>query len=219
MIDISIKNNLDQITSNLPEQVRLVCVTKFRSDEEVEEVYEYGIRDIAENRVQNLIDRRDKFSDKFNYHMIGRLQTNKVKNLVGWVELIHSLDRESLLYELEKQGEKNDFIFNCLIQLNVSKEESKTGIYIEDLDNFIEKVKPLKYVNIKGFMTMAPFTDDRAYLERLFNNCKKIFDKYKNIRYNNFNVEHLSMGMSNDYMLAIEEGANMVRIGSKIFEN
>lgn len=218
MIDINIKNNLDNIYNDLDDKTKLIAVTKFRSDEQVEILYDLGIKDIAENKVQNLIARKDLFKDKFKYHMIGRLQSNKVKYLAGWVELIHSLDRKSLLKELEKQGNKNNFVFNCLIQLNISKEESKTGIFLEDLDEFIDEIKDLEYVNIKGFMTMAPFTDDKKYIAEIFYKCKKIFDIYSKIRYNNFNIEYLSMGMSNDYKIAIEQGSNMVRIGSKIFQ-
>lgn len=218
MIGISIKDNLDKVNKDLNNGAKLVCVTKFRSREEVDSLLELGVKDIGENKVQNLVDRRETYGDSFNYHMIGRLQTNKVKYLAGWVSLIHSLDRVSLLKELEKQGEKNNFVFNCLVQLNISKEESKTGIFPEDLDDFLDLARNLKYVNIKGFMTMAPNTDDEEYIRSIFHECKKIFDIYSKIGYNNFNIEYLSMGMSNDYKIALEEGANIVRIGSKIFQ-
>lgn len=218
MIDINIKNNLETIEKELGDRAKLICVTKFRSDEEVQILNEIGIKDIAENKVQNLIARKDQFGEAFNYHMIGRLQSNKVKYLAGWVKLIHSLDRKSLLKELEKQGRKNNYVFDCLIQLNISKEDSKTGLYLEDLDDFINMVKDLEFVNIKGFMTMAPNTDDVDLIRDVFSQCKKIFDIYSKIRYNNFNIEYLSMGMSNDYLIAVEQGSNMVRIGSKIFQ-
>lgn len=215
---MSIKENLNQIEKDIDQKARLIAVTKFRSNEEIEELLSLGVKDIAENKVNFLVDRREHFGDDINYHMIGRLQSNKVKYLVNWVHMIHSLDRDSLLKELEKQGEKNDFVFDCLIQLNISKEDSKTGIYVEDLDAFIEKIKDMKYVNIRGFMTMAPLTATDDELKEIFSQAKKIFELYKEIRYNNFNVEFLSMGMSNDYMIAIEEGSNMVRIGSNLFK-
>lgn len=217
MIGINIEENLLEINKNLDNKAGLICVTKFRTDDEIESLKNLGVKEIAENKVQNLLARREVFGDSFNYHMIGRLQSNKVKYLAGWVKLIHSLDRKSLLLELEKQGEKHDYIFDCLIQLNISKEKSKTGIYPEDLDEFINLAKDLNHINIKGFMTMAPNTDDIDYIREIFSKGKKIFDIYSKIRYNNFNIEYLSMGMSNDYTIALEEGSNMVRIGSKIF--
>lgn len=218
MIDISIKTNLDKIINTIDNRAKLIAVTKYVEADKLNSLIEYGIKDIAENKVQNLIDRRETFGDSFNYHMIGRLQTNKVKYLVGWVEMIHSLDRLSLLKELDKRGRQNDFIFNCLIQLNISREESKTGIYLEDLDKFIQEALKCDFVNIRGFMTMAPFTDSQEIVEEVFTEAEKIFEFYKNIRYNNFNIEFLSMGMSGDYIVALDKGSNMVRIGSKIFE-
>lgn len=215
---MNIKKNLDDIYTDIGDKARLVVVTKTVDDKYLPELIQYGIKDIGENKVNCLVDRHDKYGDAFNYHMIGRLQTNKVKYLVNWVSLIHSLDRISLLEELDKQGTKNNFVFDCLVQLNISKEESKTGIYLEDLDDFLRLAKDKKHVNIKGFMTMAPNTENRDEIVGIFKNAKKIFDINSKIRYNNFNIEYLSMGMSNDYLIAVENGSNMVRIGSKIFK-
>lgn len=218
MILISILDKVNDIKNILGENEILVAVTKTRSDQEVDELLLFGISDIAENKVQAFLDRYEKFSDKARFHFIGRLQTNKVKYLVNKVYLIHSLDRESLLYELEKQGKKNNFIFSCLIQLNISKEDSKTGIYLEDLSDFAEKVSKCNYVHIKGFMTMAPMDCEIEKLHYIFRRAKKTFDIYKKMGYNNFDVNYLSMGMSQDFKIALEEGSNMIRIGTKLFE-
>ena len=218
MIIINLEKNILDIKAQIGDNVKLVVVTKTIEDDIVSKLTLFGVKDIGENKVDQLLGRKNLYGDIYNYHMIGRLQTNKVKYLINWVNLIHSLDRLSLAKELEKQGAKHNFIFNCLIQLNISKEDSKTGIYLEDLDDFIEQIKDFKFINVRGFMTMAPFDVTDDILNDVFSKAKKTFDKYRQMGYNNFNIEYLSMGMSQDYKTAIENGSNMIRIGTKLFK-
>lgn len=218
MIYISIKDNISVIKSEIKDRADLLVVTKTVEDSRLEELIEIGIKDIGENRVQNLLARKEKFGDFFNYHMIGRLQTNKVKYLSGWVSLIHSLDRLSLAKELQRVGSRDDFTFNCLVQLNISREDTKTGIYEEDLEEFMDQLKDMDHLNIVGFMTMAENTSDERAIREVFERAKKIFEFYKRIGYNDCNIGVLSMGMSNDYKIAVDNGATLVRIGSKIFK-
>lgn len=218
MINISIKDNIKVIKSELGYKTDLLVVTKTIDDFRLKELVELGIKDIGENRVQSLLKRKEIFGDTFNYHMIGRLQTNKVKYLSGWISLIHSLDRLSLAKELQRVGKRDGFVFNCLVQLNISKEETKTGVYEEDLSQFMDQLRDMDHINIMGFMTMAEHTEDSGAIEEVFARAKKIFEFYKGIRYNDGNMKILSMGMSNDYKIAISKGATLVRIGSKIFK-
>ncbi len=218
MINISIRDNIIEIEDEIKGKASLLVVTKTVDDSRLEDLIELGIKDIGENKVQNLLARKERFADSFNYHMIGRLQTNKVKYLSGWVSLIHSLDRISLAKELQKIGKRDGYVFNCLVQLNISKEETKTGIYEEDLGHFMDQLEDMDHINVIGFMTMAENTDDEESIAKVFEQAKKIFEFYKGIGYNDGNIKILSMGMSNDYKLAISRGSNLVRIGSKIFK-
>lgn len=217
MILINIKENLTLVRKDL-DLAKLIVVTKKRSNEDVASLIEFGVSDIGENKVQELIKRKEIFGDKLNYHMIGRLQSNKVKYLSGWVKLIHSLDSIKLARELDKIGERDSYTFECLIQLNISKEESKTGVYLEDLEEFINNLKEYKNIRIKGFMTMAPYDASEIEITNIFSQAKKTFEIYKDLRYNNLSIDILSMGMSNDYKIALKNGSNMIRVGSKIFE-
>ena len=218
MIYISVKDRIDYIKSKIKDDdVMILGVTKFVEKDLIDESLECGLVNIGENRVDKLLERRETYGDRLNYHMIGNLQTNKVKYLVGKADLIHSLDRLRLLKSLEREGRKNDYVFNCLIQLNISREESKTGIYMEDLDDFIREVEKCNHVKVKGFMTMAPLTEDRKIIDQVFGQAKKLFDKHGKIMYNNIKMQYLSMGMSNDFELALENKANILRIGSYIY--
>lgn len=202
---------------NSREDITLVVVTKTHGMDMINEALDYGIKNIGENKVKEIENKYEFIPNDVNIHMIGNLQTNKVKKLVGKVSLIQSLDRLSLLKEMEKVGESDDYVFNCLIQLDISKEQSKTGISVEDLDKFIEEIEKCKHVKVQGFMTMAPFREDPEEIRWVFKEAKELFEKYSKIMYNNIKLKYLSMGMTNDYKVALEEGANMIRVGSKIF--
>lgn len=199
----------------------LIVVTKTVNSDKIIRAIEYGIVDIAENRVLELLNRQEQFKDFKNvrYHLIGQLQTNKVKKIIGKTFLIHSLDRISLLNELEKVGKEKNIVTDALIQLNISKEDSKSGIYEENLEEFIKACESCKFVKIKGLMTIAPYAENPEDVRWIFSKMKEIFEKLKLNNYENIKMKYLSMGMSNDYKVAIEEGSNMIRIGTAVFEN
>lgn len=159
----------------------------------------------------------DFFKENANYHMIGHLQTNKVKYIIDKVKLIHSLDRISLAKEMNKQAKKYGIIVDALIQVNVSEEESKFGLKVCELMPFIEEMTKFPNINIKGLMTIAPFTDDEIVLRDVFRKMNNLKEDINNKNYENISLEYMSMGMTNDYKIAIEEGSNMVRIGTGIF--
>lgn len=225
---MSIAENLDKIRDNidlikkekgLDYPITLIAVSKTVDEEKVMEAYEHGQRDFGENKVQELTKKESSLNnlEDINFHMIGYLQSNKVKYLVNTAKLIHSLDRKSLIKEMEKRGRNEDFIFNCLIQVNLAKEESKSGIYIEDLDELLTSIENSEYIKVKGLMMIAPFYEDAEDVRPLFREMKELFDELKSRDFKNIEMKYLSMGMSHDYKVAVEEGSNMVRIGTDIF--
>lgn len=219
---MSIKENIEEIKRDIKkyktvDDVLLLAVTKTKPVEDILEAIDSGITDIGENKVQEIQEKYDQVKDKVKIHMIGHLQTNKVKYIVGKVELIHSLDRKSLADEINKRAKNLDIIQKCLVQVNVTKEESKFGCYIENLDSLLEYCNNLKNIKIIGLMGMAPFFDNPEDARYNFKKLKELFEKYKNRGYNNITMDKLSMGMSHDYKIALEEGSNLVRVGSKIF--
>lgn len=212
-----IKRAAEQSSFNDP--VTLVAVSKFRSIEELEQVTECGLTILGENRVQELLEKYPHFEGRVNWHLIGTLQKNKVKYIIDKVSLIHSVDSIGLAQEIDKQAEKKGMSADILLQVNVAKEESKHGFEEEELDEVLEAVAKLKNINVSGIMMIAPETDDGIYLESLFVKTRNIFDNLmkKNTNYVNINFKILSMGMTNDFELAIKCGANMVRIGRALF--
>lgn len=213
---MSISENYTRIKEELSDQIELISVSKTRTIEEINEAYEIGARNFGENKVQELIDKYDKLPKDIKWHLIGHLQRNKVKYIVGKVALIHSLDSVRLLEEIEKQYEKHSMCADTLIQINIGREESKTGILLENLDELINAVENCKNVKVKGIMVTIPKGDEescRFYFEK----TREIFDNLMKKSYNNISMEVLSMGMSGDYKAAIKAGSNMVRIGEGIF--
>ncbi|MDO5039023.1 YggS family pyridoxal phosphate-dependent enzyme [Clostridium sp.] len=213
---MSIKQNIETIENNLPKSVKLLAVSKTRTIEEMEEAYDFGLRDFAENKVQELIRKEELFHKDVRWHLIGNLQTNKVKYIVGKVHLIHSLSSIKLLEKIEELFGKSNVVANTLIQINIGREESKTGILLENLEELIEKIEECKFVKVKGIMVIIPKGNDesnRYYFKQTYD----IFSKLKERSFNNINMEILSMGMTHDYKIAIEEGSNMIRIGTGIF--
>lgn len=218
---MTIEKNLSNIISQLNNRAKLIAVTKYRSIDEIKQVVDYGIKDLGENRVQELLDKYDKIEDNVNWHLIGHLQRNKVKYIIDKVHLIHSVDSLRLASEIDTQSNKIGRCTNILIQCNVSKEESKYGVYPEDLEDFLISTRELKNIKIKGLMTMAPYTENIEETRYIFKKLKFIYDKIRHDSTNisNLSLEYLSMGMTNDYNIAIEEGSNMVRIGTGIFQS
>ena len=215
-----IKNSIENLKYDLDinRDIKLIAVSKTVDSNGVLEAYSSGQLEFGENKVQELIKKIDEINNnEIKFHMIGHLQTNKVKYLIDKVELIQSLDRISLLKELEKRGKQNNYTFNCLIELNLGKEENKTGMHEEELENIIELIEECKFVKVKGLMTIAPFDLDLEEVRIYFKKLKRIYDELAEKEFNNITMEFLSMGMSHDYKVAIEEGSNMIRVGTSIF--
>lgn len=194
----------------------LVAVSKTKPVEDILEAYEQGVRDFGENKVQELVDKYDKLPKDITWHLIGSLQTNKVKYIVGKVTLIHSLSSIKLLEKIELEYGKKSMVADVLIQVNIGREESKSGVLEEDLDGLIQAVERCENVKVKGIMVIIPKGNDdenRYYFKKSF----EIFKELKNNIYKNISMEILSMGMTHDYKIAIEEGSNLIRIGTGIF--
>uniref|UniRef100_UPI000B8404AB YggS family pyridoxal phosphate-dependent enzyme n=1 Tax=Tepidimicrobium xylanilyticum TaxID=1123352 RepID=UPI000B8404AB len=224
---MNIRDNLLYIKENIEkalkrsgregDRVHLIAVTKTVDIGRIKEAIQYGITDIGENRTQELVNKYDIIGDKVNYHMIGHLQTNKVKYLINKVSLIHSLDRLSLAKELNKRAGNHGIIIDTLVQVNVAEEESKFGLKVDEVIPFIESIQDYENIRIKGLMTIAPYVDNAEEIRWVFRELQQLSENIKNKGYANVKMDFLSMGMTNDYEVAIEEGSNMVRIGTGIF--
>lgn len=213
---MSIAENLKSILNDLPESVTLVAVSKTKPISDLQEAYDEGQRIFGENRVQEMTEKWEKMPKDIEWHMIGHLQRNKVKYMAEYVSLVHGVDSPRLLKEINKQAEKNGRTISCLLQVHIAEEDSKFGFdekeLLELVDN--EEFKQYKHVKIKGLMGMATFTDNKEQVRREFKGLAALYSKLKS-SYPHFSI--LSMGMSGDYQIAIEEGSTMVRIGSSIF--
>jgi PLP dependent protein len=196
-----------------PEEVKLIAVTKYVSIDRANEALEAGIINLGENRDDGLLKKWEVLGDKPTWHFIGTLQTRKVKNIIDKVEYIHSLDRISLAEEINKRAEKK---IKCLVQVNISQEDSKHGLSSESVLDFIKDLRAYENISIEGLMTMAPLTDDEKQLRNCFRKLRELRDQIKNCNLNYAPCTELSMGMSNDFKIAIEEGATMIRIGTAL---
>lgn len=190
--------------------VNIVAVSKYHTKEEIDAVAKEGLITFGENRVQEFLE---KYDPKYKWHIIGHLQTNKVKYIIGKVEMIESLDSIKLAKEIEKQAAKHDVIQNVLVQIKISKDELKTGLPIEETDSFLKEVSTYPHIKLKGFMCVASHTDNIQLIEEEFSMMNDLYKNYKDL----YQLDTLSMGMSNDYELAIKHGSNTLRIGSAIF--
>ena len=197
-----------------PQDVQLIAVTKYVGLNEVKEAATIGIRDFGENRVQEADEKIKQFPE-LNWNFIGHLQSNKAKDVLPYYVLIHSLDRLSLAKALQRCGERFDLTANVLVQVNTSGEESKFGLAPDQLPRFLEKIKNFDRLKVRGLMTMAPFYDNPEETRPCFRELCRLRDQCSSTAYN---LEHLSMGMTNDYMVAIEEGATIIRVGSALFD-
>ena len=211
---MSIEKQISIINNEVKDKAELIAVSKTRSIDDINEAYNQGQKKFGENRVQEIVDKFNKLPKDIEWHMIGHLQKNKVKYISEFISLIHSLDRLSLANEIDKNGKKHDKSINCLIQIKISKEESKFGLNIDELDSFYNEVKMFKNINIIGLMGMATFTNDKMLINDEFQEMGRLFKKMKAID-SNFKI--LSIGMSDDYLIGIQNGSNMIRVGSKIF--
>jgi pyridoxal phosphate enzyme (YggS family) len=217
---MSIAENINALRKELPHNVTLVAVSKTKPNEDVMEAYNTGHRDFGENKVQDMVAKAEELPDDINWHFIGHIQTNKVKYMAPFVHLVHGVDREKVLKELNKQAAKHNRIIDCLLQIHIAKEESKFGFDADEVKALLEKDIATIYPNIRvrGLMGMATFTDNQEQVRAEFRGLKNLFDELQasyNLQPSTFNT--LSTGMSGDYHIAIEEGSNMVRIGTAIF--
>tara|TARA_B100001175_G_C19511490_1_gene644211 strand:- start:3093 stop:3746 length:654 start_codon:yes stop_codon:yes gene_type:complete len=211
-----VNKNILRIISDIPENVKLVAISKTKSAEDIRMAYETGQRVFGENKIQEMSAKYEDLPKDIKWHMVGHVQSNKIKYMAPYVDLIHGIDSLKSIKILNKEGAKYNRILNCLLQLKISKEESKFGLGEKQFKEIIysDEYKEIKNVKIKGLMAMASNTNEKSIIRSEFVNAKKIFDEINN-RDKSFEI--LSMGMSNDYKIAIECGSNMIRLGSLIF--
>ena len=211
-----IKDNLEHIQKTTPEHVTLIAVSKTKTQSDILEAYKAGHRHFGENKVQEMVDKFDDLPKDIKWHMIGHLQRNKVKYMAHFVHLIHGVDSLKTLKEINKQAEKHNRVIKCLLQVKIAEEDSKFGLSFSDIESILsgEEISNFKNIAIVGLMGMATFTDDESQIEREFSSLKNAFDR---LQQKHASLEILSMGMSGDYKIAIENGSTMVRIGSSIF--
>lgn len=218
--DHMLVENYRKIIQTIPDQVRLVAITKTHSPEIIMEIYRAGHRLFGENKVQELVTKYEVLPKDIEWHMVGHLQTNKVKYIAPFIALIHSVDSEKLLDVIEKEAKKNGRSIPCLLQVHIAREETKFGFSQDELLDFVScgKWKNYQHILFAGLMGMATFTDDAEQIRNEFRLLAKLFDTIRTTYFSqNKHFNTLSMGMSNDYQIAIEEGSNMIRVGSLIF--
>lgn len=217
---MNIGENIKKFKNIVQSDCTLIAVSKTKPVEDILEAYKAGIRDFGENKVQELTDKFEQLPKDIHWHMIGHLQRNKVKYIAPFVHLIHSVDSWRLLKEIDKQGEKTGRTINCLLQIHIAREETKFGLSEEELLELLESEEfaALGHIQIKGLMGMATNTEDHERVREEFRYLKELFEKIRsNYSLPNVEMKELSMGMSSDYLTALEEGSTMVRIGSALF--
>lgn len=197
--------------------VLLVAVSKTHTANEVRDAYDCGVCDFGENRVQEILEKQPVLPSDIRWHMIGHLQTNKVKYIAPFIYMIHSVDSIKLIKEIEKEAAKNNRIIPVLLEVNISNEESKYGLNADEVYELLDSCSEFKHIHVNGLMTVAPFTDDEKVVREVFNKLRQLFLDIKAKKLDNVDMNVLSMGMSNDFIYAIEEGSNCVRIGSSLF--
>ncbi len=215
-VQANIKESLDKV-GRTKDEVTLIAVTKTVDVDLIQKSLDLGLNNIGENRVQELQRKYEKIGDKATWHMIGHLQTNKVKYILDKVSLIHSLNRISLAKELNKRAKNANKIIETLIQVNVAEEESKFGFKAEEVIPFIETILPMENIKVKGLMTIAPYAEDPEEARYVFRELRNLKETIESRNYKEIDMKYLSMGMTNDYKVAIEEGSNIVRVGTALF--
>ena len=222
-----LKENLEQVEARIQKacdragrdrgEVTLIAVSKTKPAETLREAYDLGVRVFGENKVQELVDKYEALPDDISWHMIGHLQRNKVKYVIDKAELIHSVDSLRLAETIEKEAKKHNITANILIEVNVAREESKFGVTPEELDEIVEKIAGFPHLNVKGLMTIAPNVENPEENRAVFARLRKLSVDIASKNVDNMNMSILSMGMTNDYEIAVEEGATMIRVGTAIF--
>ena len=200
-----------------PKDITLLPVTKTQPIEVLECAWDLGVRIAGENHVQEIVEKKAHFQDRIQFHMIGHLQTNKVKYIAGKVDLIPSLDRQDLAKEIEKQAAKRQITQKCLVEINMGAEITKGGVRPEETLDFIQSMKDYPHIEVKGVMSVLPNLDDEVELAKLYDKLQRIYEDAKSIKQDGVNVEILSAGMSKDYKIALEHGSNMLRLGRVLF--
>ena len=213
---MNISENLIEIKESLPVNVTLVAVSKTKPLEAIQEAYNAGQRIFGENRIQEMVEKHEALSKDIQWHMIGHLQSNKVKYMAHFVDLIHGVDSLKTLKEIDKQAKKHNRVIKCLLQARIAKEETKFGLAFSDIEKILtsKELTALTNIDVVGLMGMATFTDDTQQIKNEFDSLNKFFNQLQN---NHINIKTLSIGMSGDYQIAIASGSTMVRIGSAIF--
>jgi PLP dependent protein len=217
---MNIQNNIKFFKRELPPHVQLVAISKTKTVDEIMQAYQAGQRDFGENKVQELVDKQPDLPSDIRWHMVGHLQSNKVKYIAPWVHLVHGVDSEKLLRVINKEGSKNNRVVDCLLQIHIAREDTKFGFSRDELIDMVESKlhENLKSVRICGLMGMATYTEDEGVVKNEFRYLRNLFIELKTSYFaSNFYFKELSMGMSGDYKIAIEEGSTIVRIGSLIF--
>ncbi len=209
---MGIADNLKAIRKNIPKEIILVAVSKTKTNADILEVYNSGQRIFGENKVQELVKKSGLLPEDISWHMIGHLQTNKVKFIAPFIALIHGVDSLKLLKEIDKRAEQNKRIIDCLLQVHIAQESSKFGFGINEIQQVIKDAVQFNNIKIVGLMGMATFTNNKVQISKEFQSLKNVFQEVKNNQ-----ITILSIGMSGDYQIAIEKGSTMVRIGSAIF--
>lgn len=214
----SVRENIEKIKSEISStNAKLIAVSKYVSIDKIKEAYEAGIRDFAESKANDALEKIEILPKDIRWHFIGHLQTNKVKKVTGNFELIHSVDSYRLASSISAFAKNHDLVQNVLLQVNLAQEEQKSGFSKQELEENFAQIITLDNIHVEGLMMMAPYTDDKAYLGRLFEDMSNL--KKELSSKHSYELKELSMGMSNDYPLAVKAGATMIRIGSKIFNS
>lgn len=223
----NIKNNIQDIQKDIkdysiyPERVKFIAVTKYVDAEVMDEILNCGVKVFGENKAQVIKEKYERYSaegrDDIEWHFIGNLQKNKVKYIAPFIKLIHSVNKLSLAQEIDKRAEQNSRVIDVLLEINIAGEESKEGYDLEELYQELPQLMELKNINIIGLMTMAPFVDDEATVRGVFRRLREI-EQELNEKFFNGKLTELSMGMTNDYKIALEEGATIIRVGRKIYQ-
>lgn len=211
---MDIVKNFKLIKKNITDNVQIIAVSKTKSKDEILKIYNIGHKNFGENKIQELKEKYNQLPKDIKWHMIGHVQRNKVKYIAPFIELIHSVDSIKLMQEINKQGEKNKRIIKCLLQIKIANEENKFGLIKDEVENLISLSNNLNYIKIIGLMGMATYTNNHKIIDREF---KEIYNLFKILKISHKQLSILSIGMSNDYLIAINNGSNMVRIGSQIF--
>lgn len=216
---MSVRENLKNIKSKLPEHVTLVAVSKTKPVRDLMEAYNGGQRIFGENKIQEMVEKYEGMPKDIEWHMIGHVQRNKVKYMAHFVSLIHGVDNFKLLKEINKQAKKHNRVIDCLLQIKIALEDSKFGMSANDAAEIIksQEFSELKNIKVTGVMGMATFTNNESQIKKEFNHLKSTFETLKMINTNNSRLQTISMGMSGDYPLAIDCGSTMIRVGSSIF--